>query len=75
MQNVPTDDHLAGVLGITNDPQSKMVELFWAHSTASMCIGYMNSSARSAKSFISEMPASSKPGTTINSQSRIFKYS
>ncbi len=74
MKNISRDVHLAGILGLIHDESSKSIELIWLHSTASMCIGYMNSSSKYAKAFVSDMPSSSKPGSTMVAQSRLLKY-
>lgn len=74
MQNIPREDHLAGILALIHEPSHRSIELVWAHSTASMAIGYMSSSSASGMAFISEMPATAKPGSTVMAQSRAFKY-
>nr|XP_027197073.1 threonine aspartase 1-like isoform X2 [Dermatophagoides pteronyssinus] len=63
MKNIPREDHLAGIMGLSND--SNNIELFWAHSTKSMCIGYMDTAFTSGKSFISDLDCSSKPGLSV----------
>lgn len=75
MRNVSRENCLAGVLALVHDADSKSIELIWAHSTATMCIGYMTSTpSASAKAFISSMPTTSIPGNTVTAQSQLFKY-
>lgn len=74
MRNIPKTEHLAGILGLVHDPCSKRVEFIWAHSTATMCIGYMSASNSSGKSFVSVMPENCPPGTTVIAQSKMYKY-
>lgn len=71
MKNVPREDHLAGILGLSTDTDN--IEMFWAHSTKSMCIGYMDSKFTSGKSFISDLDSSSQPGVSIIVQSKLFR--
>ncbi|XP_075592246.1 taspase 1 isoform X2 [Dermatophagoides farinae] len=70
MKNVPREDHLAGILGLSTDTDN--IEMFWGHSTKSMCIGYMDSTFTSGKSFISDLDCSVKPGSSIIVQSKLF---
>lgn len=75
MRNVTRDNCLAGVIALVHDADSGCVELIWAHSTATMCIGYMSSKpSASAKAFISSLPATSKPGSTVTAQAHSFRY-
>lgn len=72
IKNVAIENRLVGIMGLRKDPLSEKIELFWGHSTKSMCIGYMNSNS-TAKAFISELPVNITPGSDIISQSKIFK--
>lgn len=73
LKNIPVDDRLAGVLALIYDKQSYRKELLWGHSTASMCIGFMNSSDHEPKAFISELPLNSKPGLSVIIEAKCFK--
>ncbi|KAI7690149.1 hypothetical protein SSS_07191 [Sarcoptes scabiei] len=72
MRNIPRQDHLAGLIGLILDQELNSIEFFWAHSTRTMCIGYMDSHSSSPISFVSEMQ--SEPGSTIIAQSKTFRF-
>ncbi|KAJ6218291.1 hypothetical protein RDWZM_009448 [Blomia tropicalis] len=74
MTNIPHEDRLAGVLGLIHHKKTQRVELIWAHSTASMCIGYMSNIDKSATSIISEMPPAVTPGASVSVESTMLKY-
>ncbi|KAK3764001.1 hypothetical protein RRG08_004365 [Elysia crispata] len=59
-----TDKKFGGVLAIkTNlDGSGREVELSWTHSTASMCIGYMDGGNKSPSVFVSRLDDSVIPG-------------
>ncbi|KAK6183014.1 hypothetical protein SNE40_010570 [Patella caerulea] len=58
-----------GVLVVkTEDVDS--VELLWAHTTDSMCIGYMSSLQKTPKTFISRLPSDSQSGVSLKMEGK-----
>ena len=71
--DVEVDNKLAGVLALVHNQNEQHLELLWGHTTQSMCIGYMNSSHKNAKSFISELPNDSNPGQISLVEAKSFR--
>jgi taspase (threonine aspartase 1) len=74
LKNVSVDDRLAGVLALVYDKELLHTELLWGHSTASMCIGFMSSSHKTAKALVSQMPHKSKPGHSFIIEAKSFNH-
>ncbi|KAL3872921.1 hypothetical protein ACJMK2_036096 [Sinanodonta woodiana] len=51
---------------------SNEVDLIWSHTTESMCIAYMTSKEKRAKSLISRLSEDSKAGQSLNIQGKHF---
>ncbi|XP_050404577.1 threonine aspartase 1 [Patella vulgata] len=62
-----------GVLVVkTEDVDS--VELLWAHTTDSMCIGYMSSLQKTPKTFISRLPSDSQSGVSLKMEGKYINF-
>ncbi|GFR80404.1 threonine aspartase 1-like [Elysia marginata] len=61
-----TSEKFGGVLILKShsDGPHREVELSWAHSTASMCVGYMDRVNDSPKVFMSRLDDNATPGTS-----------
>lgn len=58
-------ERLAGVLALRWDPQRASGDLMWAHTTRTMCYGYMYTGGGSPKFGCSEMPDTATAGTKV----------
>lgn len=58
-------ERLAGVLALRWDPQRASGDLMWAHTTRTMCYGYMCTGGSSPKFGRSEMPDTATAGSKV----------
>ena len=67
------DQKLGGALAVKVDSGDKSrmeVEVLWAHTTDSMCLGYMSTQDHSPKAFISRLPEGKRCGKSYVVQSK-----
>ncbi|KAG7298696.1 hypothetical protein JYU34_017103 [Plutella xylostella] len=55
-------ERLGGTLALKFDPQNGEGELFWGHTTKTMCLGYMSTESDRPKFTISQLPSKVAPG-------------
>ncbi|XP_074651232.1 threonine aspartase 1-like [Tubulanus polymorphus] len=74
LKDIP--EKLGGILALccTRDGENLEGELLWAHTTETMCIGFMSTLNQQAKSCISHLSDGAKAGQTLNLEGTTFRW-
>lgn len=55
MKNIEEDAKKAGILALVSEPNSKLVEILFAHNTPTLCMAYTGTSFKSPKTLFSKL--------------------